>query len=149
MQNKKKYILHNIKDTFLDTFDISDSLCNKPIIEQLVHIVDRIKDEDKETNVKLLEQSEKKFHTKVLDKISSAITLRHVVLSTKMETVKIALENIYYLYTKLCNVYFFNQETQQTIEFLQGELKFIFKEKYLHRKNLSSCKKRMLILEKL
>ena len=73
--------------------------------------MDKIKDEDLDSNVKLLEWFERKFHIKVLGKISSFITLRHVDLETKMESVKTIVENIFSLYTKLCNVDNFTQET--------------------------------------
>ena len=39
---------------------------DKHIIEKLVSIVDKIKDEELESNVKLLQWSKRKFHTKVL-----------------------------------------------------------------------------------
>ena len=85
---------------FFDALSLPEMNEDKPIIEKLVTIVDKIKDEDLDSNVKLLEWFERKFHTKVLKKISSAIALRQVDLATKMENVKIVLENIS-LYTKL------------------------------------------------
>ena len=104
--------MFEIKDIFIDAFSLSDSLIDKPIIEQLVHMVDKIKDEDIETNVKLLEWSECKFHTKFMDTISSAIALSQVDLATKIKGVKTILGYIYSLYIKLCDVDFFTQETQ-------------------------------------
>ena len=68
-----------------------------------------------------MEWSEEKFLTKAVDKISSAIALRYVDLSTKMDNAKKVLDNIYSLYSKLCNVDFFTQETQQTIDLLKGD----------------------------
>ena len=55
--------------------------------------------------------SKKKYHTKVGWKISSAITLRKVDLSTKVDGVKTLLDNIYMVYTKLCDVDSFTHET--------------------------------------
>ena len=52
-----------MKEIFTNFFDISKSFSIKPIIENLVHIVDEIKDENIESNVKLLKWSEKRFHT--------------------------------------------------------------------------------------
>ena len=106
---KKKKVFHDIEDIFFDFFSLPKLNENKPIIEKLVTIVKKIKDEDLDSNFKLLEWSERKFHTKVLEKISSAIALRQVDLATKMESVKIVLEKIFFLYTKLCNVELFTQ----------------------------------------
>jgi hypothetical protein len=80
---------------------------DKPIIEQHVNIVDKTKHEDLDSNVKLLEWSERNFHTKVLEKISSAIALRQFDLATKVESVKKVLENIFSLYTKFYDVNLF------------------------------------------
>ena len=95
---------------------------DKPIIEKIFTIVEKIKDEDLDSNFKLLEWSQRKFHTKVLEKISSDIALRQVDLATKMESVKKVLENIFSLYTKLCDVNLFTREVQRAIDQLQGDL---------------------------
>ena len=60
----------------MEAFDITNLNVNKPIGEQLVHIVDKINTEDIETNTKLMKWFEKKFFTKVRAKFSSAIALR-------------------------------------------------------------------------
>lgn len=60
-----------------------------------------------------------------MDKISSAIALRQVDLSTKMESVKKFLDKILSLYRKLHNVDIFTKENQQSIEQLQGDLQLI------------------------
>ena len=65
--------------------------------------------EDQETNVKLMEWSEKKFQGKVNEKISSEIALSQVELATKIEKVKKVLENILSLYRKLCDPTLFTQ----------------------------------------
>ena len=44
-------------------------------MEQLANIVDQVQNEDQETNVKLMEWSEKKFQGKVNEKIASEIVL--------------------------------------------------------------------------
>ena len=82
--HKKRQVLYEIKDIFTNVFDILDSLFNNPIMEQIIHIVDRIKDEYIETDVKLMEWSERMFHTNFMDKIFSAIELTQVDLSTKI-----------------------------------------------------------------
>ena len=59
--------------------------------------------EDHDTNAKLMEWSEKKFQAKVNEKISSEIELSQVELAKKIAKVKEVLENIFSLYTKLCD----------------------------------------------
>ena len=93
-KHKKKKFLHEIKDVLFDAFGPPEINESKPIIEKLVTIVDRIKNEDLNSNVKLLEWLERKFHIKVIDNISSAIALKQVDLETKIESVKIVLDNI-------------------------------------------------------
>ena len=58
---------------------------SKPIVEQLSETVKQVNNEDQETNVKLMEWSEKKFQGKVNEKISSDIALSQVELATKIE----------------------------------------------------------------
>lgn len=77
---------------------------------------------DIETNTKLLAWSKRKFHTKVMEKIASALALRKVDLSTKVDGVRRLLESIHTLYTKPCDVDLFTQETQQSVEKLQAKL---------------------------
>ena len=60
----------------MNTFDIINVQEEKSIVEQIVHIVDKVNIEDIEANTKLMEWSQKKYHTKVLEKISSEIALR-------------------------------------------------------------------------
>ena len=67
--------LHEIKDIFLDAFNLQTLDETKPIMEQLSDIVEQVTNEDGETNVKLMEWSEKKFQGKFIEKISSEITL--------------------------------------------------------------------------
>ena len=70
-----------------------------------------------------MEWSEKKIQGKVNEKISSEITLSQVELATKIEKVKKVLENIFSLYTKLCDPTLFTQETSQRILSLERNLK--------------------------
>ena len=74
---------------------------SKPIMEQLLGIVDQVTNEDHDTNVKLMEWLERKFQGKVNEKISSDIALSQVELDKKLERVKIVLGNIFSLYNKL------------------------------------------------
>ena len=92
-------------------------------MEQLLDIVDQVTSEDQETNVKLMEWSERKFQGKVNEKIFSHIALQQVELAKKIEKVKIVLENIFSLYNKLCDFTFFTQETGQRILSLERNLK--------------------------
>ena len=48
---------------------------------------------------------------KVNEKISSEIALSKVELAKKIEKVKTVLENIFSLYSKLCDPSYFTQET--------------------------------------
>ena len=61
--HRQKQAFHDIKDIFLDAFNLPAPDKAKPIIEQQESIVEKINDEDLDTNVKLLEWSEKKFQT--------------------------------------------------------------------------------------
>lgn len=109
-EHRQKQDLIDIKDIFLDVFNLPTPNEAKPIIEKLTNIVERVSKIDLDTNVKLLEWSEKKFQNKVNEKISSDIALIEVALATKIDSVKKVLENILSLYTKLCNPTFFTQE---------------------------------------
>lgn len=48
-------MLYDIKDIFLDSFNLSTTNEDQLIIEQLVNIVDNISDKDLDSNTKLLE----------------------------------------------------------------------------------------------
>ena len=73
-------------------------------MEQLSDIFEQVTNEDLNTNVKLMEWSERKFQGKVNEKISSEIALSQVELATKIDRVKEVLGNILSLYTKLCDL---------------------------------------------
>ena len=60
---------------------------------------------------------------KVNEKISSEIEITQVELAKKIEKVKIVLENIFSLYSKLCESSYFTQEMSQKILSLEGHLK--------------------------
>lgn len=121
-EHRKKQTFLDIKDIFLDAFNLPTPDETKPLIEQLKNIVEKLSDADPDTNAKLLEWSEKKFQSKVNDKISSDIAHTQVTLATKMESVKKVLENIYSLYTKLCNPTLFTQETRSHILILESQI---------------------------
>ena len=80
-------------------------------MEKLSDIVDQVTNEDHDTNVKLMEWSERKFQGKVNEKISGDIAQSKVELTKKLERVKIVLGNIFSLYKKLCDFSNFTQET--------------------------------------
>ena len=111
-----------IKEIFLDAFSLHILNESKPIMEQLAHIVDQVQNANQETNVKLMEWSEKKFQGKVNEKIASEIALSQVELAKKIAIVKEVLENIFSLYKKLCDFTYFTQETSQRISGLERNL---------------------------
>ena len=96
-----------IKDIFFDAFSQQVPDETKSIMEQLSNIVDRVQNEDLDTNVKLLEWSERKFQMKVNENIYSEIELTQVELAKKIKKVKKILENIFSLYSKLCDSSYF------------------------------------------
>jgi len=112
-----------IKDIFLDAFSFPIPNKINPMMEQLSNIVDQVQNKDLDTNVKLLEWSKKKFQLKVNEKISSETTLLQVELAKKVEKVRIVLENIFSLYSKLCDSSYFTQENSQIILSLEWNLK--------------------------
>ena len=120
---KQQQELHEIKDIFLDAFNLQTLDETKPILEQLSKNLDQVKNEDQEANVKLLEWFKKKFQAKLNEKISSEIALSQVEIAKKIEKVKTLLENIFSLYSKLCDSSFFTQETSQRILSLERNLK--------------------------
>lgn len=54
-EHKQRQVLYDIRDIFLDAFDITDVNEDKSIVKQLVHIVDKVNIEDIEANTKLME----------------------------------------------------------------------------------------------
>ena len=84
--------------------------------------MEKVSDTDLDTNAKLLEWSTKNFQNKVNEKISSDIAHTQVALETKIERVKKVLENIFSLYTKLCNPTLFTQETRNHIPSLESQM---------------------------
>ena len=80
---KQRNALQNIKEIFLDAFTVTSLDESKDIIEQLFDIVEQVTDVDLDTNVKLMEWSEKKFQGKVNEKIYGEIALSQVELATK------------------------------------------------------------------
>ena len=103
--------MSEIKDIFMDAFSLKPPVGTRPIIEKLLDIVDQVNNEDHDSNVKLMESSEKKFQGKVNQKIANDIILGQVDLAKKLDRVKVVLGNIFSLYTKLCDFYNFTQET--------------------------------------
>ena len=59
----------------MDAFCLQPPDSSRPILEKLSHIVDQVNDEDLDTNAKLFEWSEKKFLSKVNQKIVNDIIL--------------------------------------------------------------------------
>lgn len=84
--------------------------------------MEKVSDVGLDTNEKLLEWSKKKFQSKVNEKISADIALTQVALETKVQSVKKVLENIFSMYTKLCNPTLFTQETRSQILSLEIQI---------------------------
>ena len=89
--------MNEIKDIFMDAFDLQPPDASRPILEELSNIVDQVNNEDHDTNVKLMEWSEKKFQGKVNQKITNDIILGQVDLAKKLDKVKVVLGNIFSL----------------------------------------------------
>ena len=70
--------MQNIKDIFLDAFSITTLDESKDVIDQFSDIVDQVQDVDLDTNAKLLEWFERKFQSKVNEKIATKISLSQV-----------------------------------------------------------------------
>ena len=115
--------MNEIKDIFMDVFNLQLLDITRSIIEQLLDIVDQVNNEDHDTNAKLMEWLEKKFQGKVNQKIANDIILGQVDLAKKLDRVKVVLGNIFSLYTKLCDFSNFTQETNQKILSLERNLK--------------------------
>ena len=62
---KHKQVMNEIKDIFMDAFNLQPPYSSRPILEQLSSIVDQVNNKDHDMNVKLMEWSEKKFLGKV------------------------------------------------------------------------------------
>ena len=107
---KYKEAMNEIKDIFMDAFNLQSPDAKRPILEKLSDIVDQVNNEDHDTNAKLMEWLEKKFQERVNQKISNDIILGQVDLAKKLDRVKAALGNIFSLYTKLCDFSNFTQE---------------------------------------
>jgi hypothetical protein len=120
---KQKNALQDIKAIFLDAFHLPPPDESQGIMEQLSNIVEQVSNIDHEPNVKLLEWSEKKFHEKVHNKISSEIALAQVELGTRITKVKEVMGNILTLYTKLRDPSLFEKDVCQEIERLEEKLK--------------------------
>ena len=121
-EHRQKQALQDIKDIFLDAFSLPPLEEAKPLLKQLTYIVEKVNNEDMDTNAKLFEWSEKKFQSKVNEKIYGEIALTQATLATKIEDVKKVLENIFSLYTKLCDPTLSIQESRHHILSLERNL---------------------------
>lgn len=89
---------------FFDAYDIKYVDERVPIMDQLVHIFENVNNDDIDANEKLLQWSEKKFEKKVLEKVSTEISIRQVELSNIVNNVEGVVQNIQNLYKILCDV---------------------------------------------
>ena len=120
---RQKDVMQNIKDIFLDAFSITILYESKDIVNQFSEIVDQVQDSDLDTNAKLLQWLERKFQSKVNEKIATEITLSQVELAKKIEHFNKMLNRILSLYTKLCNTAPFIDELGQQIAQLEEQLR--------------------------
>ena len=120
---KYRQALNEIKDIFMDAFSLKSLDGSRPIIEKVFDIVDKVTNEDHDTNAKLMEWSERKFQGKVNQKISNDIALAQVDLAKKLDRIKFLLRNIFSLYNKFCDFSNFTQETSQRIMILEKNIK--------------------------
>ena len=115
--------MNEIKDIFLDSFNLQPPDSSRPILEKLFDIVEQMNNEDHDTNVKLMEWLEKTFLGKVNQKIANDIILAQVEPAKKLDNVKVVLGNIFSLYRKLCDFYKFTQEITPRVSSLESQLK--------------------------
>ena len=85
--------------------------------------MDQVIDADLDTNAKLLEWLERRFHSKVNEKIATKIALSQVEMPKKIDHVTEVLGNIFSLYTKLCKTIGFTHEVGQQILKVEDDLK--------------------------
>ena len=99
MRKEYKYmqVMNEIKDIFMDAFNLKPLDQTRPIIEKLLDIVDQVNNEDHDTNTKLMEWSEQKFQGRVNQKISNDIILGQIDLAKNLDRVKVVLGNIFSL----------------------------------------------------
>ena len=81
---KKKKVLYDEKNIFVDAFDIQNFDEDATIINQLVTIVDQVNDGNMESNKKLMEWSTRRFETKVVNKVSITIDKKKVQLKERV-----------------------------------------------------------------
>ena len=97
----------------------------KTLLEQLIDIVEKVNNEDLDTNAKLFEWFERKFQGKVNEEISSDIAFTQVPLSTKVEDMNKVLEKNFLLYTKLYDPRLFTCETKHRILSVERNLNIL------------------------
>lgn len=75
-EHEQKQVFHEIKGIFIEAFEMDDVNDTTPILEQLVQIVKKVNSDVSEANEKLMQWSERKFETKVLEKVSIEIVVK-------------------------------------------------------------------------
>lgn len=91
-------------------------------MEQLVYIVQKVKNDVVSVSDKLFEWSERRFETKMMNKVSTEIVVKQVELSTLVKETKILVVNGKSLLAKLCSVELFTEENQHLLENLKKEI---------------------------
>lgn len=90
--------MHEKKDIFVDAFEIKNINEQTPIIDQLVHNFEKDNNDDLEANGKLMRWSEKKFETKVFERVSTEIAIKKVELSTLIHYLDEVIKNVHSFY---------------------------------------------------
>lgn len=102
--NQQKQVLHDVKDILLDV--VPDITLNdkSPILDQLVQVVDKINEPEIDTQSKFMQRAENKSKHKVLEKVSTELTIQQVALSTYVTDLEVIVQNVITLFHRLCNI---------------------------------------------
>ena len=90
--------MHDVKDIFVEAFDVQNFDGQAPIISQLVNVGDI------ETNEKLIDWSAKKFENKVVEKVSTTIVEQKFQLQECVQNTTEQIKKVQKLYNILCDV---------------------------------------------
>ena len=100
---QQKKVLHDVKDIFVEAFDVQNFDGQAPIISQLVN-VEQINVGDIETNEKLIDWSAKKFENKVVENVSTTIVEQKFQLQECVQNTMEQIKKVQKLYNILCDV---------------------------------------------
>ena len=75
-EQKQKHVLHEIKDIFLENFDVENLNEKAPIVPQLVQIIEKINGPNVDANENLMQWLETKFEKGVMEKLATQIYIK-------------------------------------------------------------------------